>query len=273
MSVALCRLGTGFVAELLRHGLGDTLFHNGSLGLSATSMAGVGKGFNREPGGTLNSMTTGGTSYYYLTDALGSVVAQTDESGTKVSSYGYSPRGVQRGTTSEQVTQPCTGSQAATRTPRASTTSPPATTTRTSAASPAPTRPARRRIPTSTPAATPSSASTHSARSASAASGTRSASARSSRRLHRGHRGGRDSHSCHDRRRRHHRTVQSRRGWQPWCSQLSARRRGRDDERARRASSLAGRPVGSDLHGRLHRDRGSAARLLAFQGTLDGPCP
>src|SRR6478735_3985424 len=106
MSVALCRLGTGFVAELLRHGLGDTLFHNGSLGLSATSMAGVGKGFNREPGGTLNSMTTGGTSYYYLTDALGSAVAHTDESGTKVSSCGYSPRGVQRGTTSEQVTPP-----------------------------------------------------------------------------------------------------------------------------------------------------------------------
>ncbi|MFJ3691620.1 RHS repeat-associated core domain-containing protein [[Kitasatospora] papulosa] len=106
MSVDLCRLGTGFVAELLRHGVGDTHFQNGSLGLSATSTAGRGKGFNREPGGTLNSMTTGGTSYYYLTDALGSVVALTDESGTKVSSYGYSPRGVQRGTTSEQVTQP-----------------------------------------------------------------------------------------------------------------------------------------------------------------------
>src|SRR6478609_4968713 len=139
MSVALCRLGTGFVAELLRHGLGDTLFHNGSLGLSATSMAGVGKGFNREPG-----------------------------------------------TTSEQVTQPYRFAGGYQDPPRASTTSPPATTTPTSAASPAPTRPARRRTPTSTPKATPSSASTHSARSASAASGTRSASARSSRRLYRG---------------------------------------------------------------------------------------
>src|SRR6478735_9846785 len=145
MSVALCRLGTGFVAELLRHGLGDTLFHNGSLGLSATSMAGVGKGFNREPGGTLNSMTTGGTSYYYLTDALGSVVPHTDESGTKVSSCGYSPRGVQRGTTSEQVTQPYRFAGGYQDPPRASTTSPPATTTPTSAATPAPTRPARRR--------------------------------------------------------------------------------------------------------------------------------
>ncbi len=40
--------------------LGDTFFHNGPLGLSATSTAGVDTGFNREPGGTLNSMTRGG---------------------------------------------------------------------------------------------------------------------------------------------------------------------------------------------------------------------
>ncbi|CAM5360108.1 hypothetical protein SCALM49S_00194 [Streptomyces californicus] len=39
--------------------LGDTFFHNGPLGLSATSTAGVDTGFNREPGGTLNSMTRG----------------------------------------------------------------------------------------------------------------------------------------------------------------------------------------------------------------------
>ncbi|WP_435189412.1 RHS repeat-associated core domain-containing protein [Streptomyces sp. bgisy126] len=86
--------------------LGDTFFHNGPLGLSATSTAGVDKGFNREPGGTLNSMTTGGRSYYYLTDALGSVVALADEAGTKVNTYSYSPRGVRRAETSEQVPQP-----------------------------------------------------------------------------------------------------------------------------------------------------------------------
>ncbi len=40
--------------------LGDTYFHNGPLGLSAKTTAGVDMGFNREPGGTLNSMTTGG---------------------------------------------------------------------------------------------------------------------------------------------------------------------------------------------------------------------
>ncbi|MFC8176170.1 RHS repeat-associated core domain-containing protein [Streptomyces sp. NPDC057325] len=86
--------------------LGDTYFHNGPLGLSAKSLGGVDTGFNREPGGTLNSMTTGGKSYYYLTDALGSVVALADEAGTKVNSYSYSPRGVQRAGTSEQVPQP-----------------------------------------------------------------------------------------------------------------------------------------------------------------------
>ncbi|MFG3369558.1 RHS repeat-associated core domain-containing protein [Streptomyces sp. NPDC048156] len=86
--------------------LGDTFFHNGPIGLAGTSTGGVDTGFNREPGGTLNSMTRGGKNYYYLTDALGSVVAMTDETGTKVNNYGYSPRGVQRTTGSETVPQP-----------------------------------------------------------------------------------------------------------------------------------------------------------------------
>ncbi|MFF5616052.1 RHS repeat-associated core domain-containing protein [Streptomyces albidoflavus] len=49
--------------------LGDTFFHNGPLGLSAKSQGGTDMGFDREPGGTLNSMTTGGKVYFYLTDA------------------------------------------------------------------------------------------------------------------------------------------------------------------------------------------------------------
>ncbi|MFF1713178.1 RHS repeat-associated core domain-containing protein [Streptomyces sp. NPDC058268] len=91
--------------------LGDTYFHNGPIGLSATSTAGVDTGFNREPEGTLNSMTRGGKAYYYLTDALGSVVATADESGAKVNSYFYSPRGVTRGVSSEKIAQPyrCAG--------------------------------------------------------------------------------------------------------------------------------------------------------------------
>ncbi|MFE3633491.1 RHS repeat-associated core domain-containing protein [Streptomyces sp. NPDC059168] len=73
--------------------LGDTYFHNGPLGLSAKSTAGVDMGFNREPGGTLNSMTTGGRTYY-LTDAIGSVIGLVDVDGNKVDTYTYSPRGV-----------------------------------------------------------------------------------------------------------------------------------------------------------------------------------
>ncbi|MFJ9720933.1 RHS repeat-associated core domain-containing protein [Streptomyces sp. NPDC101213] len=87
--------------------LGDTFFHNGPLGLSAKTTAGVDMGFNREPGGTLNSMTTGGKAYYYLTDAIGSVIALADVDGNKVDSYAYSPRGVRiLAQSSEPVAQP-----------------------------------------------------------------------------------------------------------------------------------------------------------------------
>lgn len=87
--------------------LGDTYFHNGPLGLSAKSTAGVDMGFNREPGGTLNSMTTGGKSYYYLTDAIGSVIGLVDVDGNKVDTYTYSPRGVRiLAQSSEPVAQP-----------------------------------------------------------------------------------------------------------------------------------------------------------------------
>ncbi len=87
--------------------LGDTYYHNGPLGLSAKSTAGVDMGFNREPGGTLNSMTTGGKSYYYLTDAIGSVIGLVDVDGNKVDTYTYSPRGVRiLAQSSEPVAQP-----------------------------------------------------------------------------------------------------------------------------------------------------------------------
>ncbi|AYG78300.1 tRNA(Glu)-specific nuclease WapA [Streptomyces hundungensis] len=87
--------------------LGDTFFHNGPLGLSAKTTAGVDMGFNREPGGTLNSMTTGGKTYFYLTDAIGSVVALADTDGNRVDAYAYSPRGVRiLAQSTEPVAQP-----------------------------------------------------------------------------------------------------------------------------------------------------------------------
>ncbi|MFJ3222088.1 RHS repeat-associated core domain-containing protein [Streptomyces sp. NPDC086783] len=52
-------------------------------------------------------MTTGGKAYYYLTDAIGSVIALTDEDGNKVDSYTYSPRGVRiLAQSTEPVPQP-----------------------------------------------------------------------------------------------------------------------------------------------------------------------
>ncbi|MFJ3508574.1 RHS repeat-associated core domain-containing protein [Streptomyces luteogriseus] len=78
--------------------LGDTYSRNDPLGLSARTTAGADMGFNGEPRGTLNSMTTGGKTYYYLTDAIGSVVALADADGNRVNTYTYtytySPRGV-----------------------------------------------------------------------------------------------------------------------------------------------------------------------------------
>jgi RHS repeat-associated protein len=90
-------------SERLFHG--DTTLHNGSLGLAGKTDPTGDMGFNREASGTLNSMTTGGKSYYYLTDATGSVLAMADETGTKVNEYRYSPRGVD-GTFTEKVPQP-----------------------------------------------------------------------------------------------------------------------------------------------------------------------
>ncbi|WP_280900676.1 MULTISPECIES: RHS repeat-associated core domain-containing protein [unclassified Streptomyces] len=86
--------------------LGTTVFHNGPLGLSGQTTAGKDTEFIREPGGTLNSLTTGGKNYYYLTDALGSVTGLVDESGKQVNTYRYTPTGISRPGTSESVSQP-----------------------------------------------------------------------------------------------------------------------------------------------------------------------
>ncbi|MFH9011583.1 RHS repeat-associated core domain-containing protein [Streptomyces sp. NPDC017943] len=86
--------------------LGTTVFHNGPLGLSGQTTAGKDTEFIREPGGTLNSLTTGGKNYYYLTDALGSVTALVDESGKQVNTYRYTPTGIGRAGTTETVPQP-----------------------------------------------------------------------------------------------------------------------------------------------------------------------
>ncbi|MEU9983571.1 RHS repeat-associated core domain-containing protein [Streptomyces sp. NPDC050856] len=85
--------------------LGDTWFHTTALGLTGSTTAGTDTGFIREPAGTLNSMRTGGKSYYYLTDATGNVLGLVDEAGTRTHTYAYNPTGRAR-TTTETIPQP-----------------------------------------------------------------------------------------------------------------------------------------------------------------------
>ncbi|MFF0026605.1 RHS repeat-associated core domain-containing protein [Streptomyces sp. NPDC005496] len=86
--------------------LGGTTFHNGPLGLSGQTTAGKDTEFIREPNGTLNSLSTGGRSHFYLTDALGSVIALVDDSGKRENTYAYTPTGLPRTGTTESVPQP-----------------------------------------------------------------------------------------------------------------------------------------------------------------------
>ncbi|MFE6339062.1 RHS repeat-associated core domain-containing protein, partial [Streptomyces sp. NPDC057798] len=86
--------------------LGSTWFHHTALGLASTTTNGVDTGFIREPAGTLNSMTSGGKSYYYLTDATGNVLGLVDDAGKRTHTYAYGPTGLPRGTTTEAVPQP-----------------------------------------------------------------------------------------------------------------------------------------------------------------------
>ncbi|MFF9131525.1 RHS repeat-associated core domain-containing protein [Streptomyces sp. NPDC014806] len=86
--------------------MGPTWFHHTALGLASTTTNGVDTGFIREPAGTLNSMTTGGKSYYYLTDATGNVLGLVDDTGKRTHTYAYGPTGLPRTTPTEAVPQP-----------------------------------------------------------------------------------------------------------------------------------------------------------------------
>ncbi|WP_437090125.1 hypothetical protein [Streptomyces hundungensis] len=112
---------------------GSSTFTNAATGMTREGTT----GFVREASGTLTGMTSGGAGQYYLTDVQGSVIGLVDASGKRTATYSYGPYGEARTT--------------------------PATTTPSSAASLSPTPPARRRTPTCTPKATPSTASTRTA--------------------------------------------------------------------------------------------------------------
>lgn len=69
---------------------GGTAFLNGALGIARQTTGGAATSFIRDPDGNLISMRTStGASYYYTTDALGSVILLTDSSQTKAAEYAY----------------------------------------------------------------------------------------------------------------------------------------------------------------------------------------
>ena len=83
---------------------GSTSFLNGSLGVTQQTKSGGTTSFIRDPDGTLISMRdSAGASYYYTTDALGSVILLTDSNQAKAATYGYDSWGQATSTTGAQA--------------------------------------------------------------------------------------------------------------------------------------------------------------------------
>lgn len=69
---------------------GNTSFLNGSLGVTTQTTNGATTSFIRDPDGKLISMrNSAGASFYYTTDALGSVILLSDASQAKAATYSY----------------------------------------------------------------------------------------------------------------------------------------------------------------------------------------
>ncbi|MFE4835266.1 RHS repeat domain-containing protein [Arthrobacter sp. NPDC056691] len=81
---------------------GATSFLNGSLGITQQTNAGSTTSFIRDPQGTLISMRTGGASFYYTADAIGSTILLTDTAQAKAATYLYDSWG---NTTTQTGTQ------------------------------------------------------------------------------------------------------------------------------------------------------------------------
>lgn len=86
---------------------GTTSFLNGSLGITRQTTAGANTSFIRDPDGNLISMrNSAGASFYYTTDALGSVIALTDSTQAKAASYSYDSWGVTTATGAQAAANP-----------------------------------------------------------------------------------------------------------------------------------------------------------------------
>jgi RHS repeat-associated protein len=86
---------------------GATTFLNGSLGITRQTTSGANTSFIRDPDGTLVSMrNSAGASFYYTTDALGSVILLTDSAQAKVATYAYDSWGVTTATGAQSAANP-----------------------------------------------------------------------------------------------------------------------------------------------------------------------
>ena len=84
---------------------GSTSFLNGSLGVTQQTKTSGTTSFIRDPDGNLISMRdSAGASYYYTTDALGSVILLTDNAQNKAATYAYDSWGEATSTTGPQAT-------------------------------------------------------------------------------------------------------------------------------------------------------------------------
>jgi hypothetical protein len=105
---------------------GGTSFLNGTLGITRQTIAGAATSFIRDPDGTLNSMRTStGASFYYTTDALGSVIALTDSAQAKAATYTYDSWGNGTSTGTAAAANPWRYAGGSTRPPSLEDASPP----------------------------------------------------------------------------------------------------------------------------------------------------
>jgi RHS repeat-associated protein len=89
-AVNMAYAGTG---QTLRVQAGSTTFQYDLGGIDSMTVGGGTTYFVKLPNASPLSETTSGATYYYLHDALGSVVALTDSAGNIVNSYDYDPYG------------------------------------------------------------------------------------------------------------------------------------------------------------------------------------
>ncbi|MDQ0028488.1 RHS repeat domain-containing protein [Arthrobacter bambusae] len=85
---------------------GSTSFLNGTLGITQQSSGGATTSFIRDPQGNLISMRTSAGSFYYTTDALGSVILLTDSTQAKAATYSYDSWGNATSTGAQAANNP-----------------------------------------------------------------------------------------------------------------------------------------------------------------------